>query len=469
MPGTFGSLEIGRRSLQAHQQALQTIGHNIANANTPGYSRQAVTMAATDPYTVPSAVRAATTGQVGTGVNVTSIKRYRESFLDTQYRNENSSLGRWETRQELLRQIEGVVMEPGEAGLRSELDRFWQALQAVGNNPELLGPRAELVQRAQGMAETFRHINAQLRTLRSNIDGNVRNEAREINELATQLADLNRQIASSLAIGDSPNDLRDRRDQMLDQLSKLVDISTVEDSYGNVNVFIGSVGLVQGQDTNQIAIVNDAANNNMAKLQWSGLNMDVRIAGGKLAGQVTVRDNTLSQMIGDLNTLAGTLITEVNAIHQGGYGLDGVSGRDFFTGTDAATIAVDAGVIADPSTIAASKAANTPGDGSNAIDMADLRFASQAALGNTTFNDFNRAMVTQLGVDSQEAIRMSDNQTVLVNLIDNQRLSVSAVSIDEEMTNMVKMQQGYAAAARFITAIDELIDVVVNRMGIVGR
>ncbi|TLM99787.1 flagellar hook-associated protein FlgK, partial [bacterium] len=296
------------------------------------------------------------------------------------------------------------------------------------------------------------------------------------NSFATQINALNKQISVLQAAGQNANDLRDKRDLLLEQLSEIIDFTYSEDAAGIITITIGGVNYVDAT-TATTGIINTINKTGAgATLNWTlppaGA---VAVNGGELKGLNEVYTTIANGYLTDLDNLALTFTTEINTLHSAGFGLGAVppTGNNFFAGgppVTAANIQVAAPILADLKNIAAaSTAAGSPGDGSKALAMAQLKQKLTMSAGTVTFDDFYRSIASRLGVQSQEAIRMSDNQNFLLAQLKNNRSEISGVSLDEEMTNMVRFQQSYNAAARLVTAMDEMIDVVVNRMGLVGR
>src|SRR5665647_644658 len=221
---TFMGLEIGKSAIMAHQTALNVTGHNIANANTPGYTRQVANLVTNRPWHTPMLTGNATVGQLGTGVDVADIQRLRDDFVDDQIRNENRTSGYWDTQQETFAKIEVILNEPSDDGLRSVMDNFWESWQDLSAHPESEAVRSVVAQRGMAVADAFNHTFRQLTDLRQDVNSNVKIKVDEINSMAVQIKDLNQQILSISIAGKQPNDLLDKRDLLLDKLSQLVDI-----------------------------------------------------------------------------------------------------------------------------------------------------------------------------------------------------------------------------------------------------
>ncbi len=459
MPSTFMGLEIARRGLSAARLGMEISGHNVANANTPGYSRQRPVLATSDPYTLPSLCRPQEPLMLGTGVEVKKVERVRDSFLDIQIRAEVSGHGTWEVQRDALSEIETIFMEPSENGLSSLFSKFWNSWQEVSKNAENTPTRAVLVQNAESLAGAIRHTKSLLETVRDDQRQLANIYINDINSKARQIAALNVQIANSRAAGDEPNDLLDKRDLLLDELAALTAVTVAEDSLGAVKVTAGSVVLVDGRESFDVPQITDWSSDPFAGPPYD------QFTAGRLFG---VRENLakVAAYAADLDKLASTLISEVNALHAAGYGLDGTTGTAFFTGSDSSDIGVNQGLAANLGLVAAASASDAPGDGSNALAIARLQSAAIAGLGGSTIAGHYQNLVSRLGVESQEAARMTDNQKALVDQLNSRKESISGVSLDEEMTNLIQYQYAYMASARVITAMDSLLDTLINRTAV---
>lgn len=469
MVSTFFGLEIGRKALQAQTTALDVTGHNIANANTEGYTRQRAIMTTPTPFAYPSFYKPVGAGQLGTGVNVEEVKRLRDSFIDSQIRKENSVTGEWENRKNTLDKLEVIINEPSESGLRTVLDQFWQSLQTLSIRPEDRSVRATVAQRGMAVADTFQHMDKQLADLQADINQSVDIKVAEVNNIASQVASLNEQIVAVEASGDHANDLRDKRDLLVDQLAQIVDITVIEDQFGSVALAIGSRSLVYGKISTQLTTVI-APLTGFYDVEWAD-GSAVNFNTGELQGLIYSRDTITQGVRDDLNLLATNYINEVNSQHFDGYGLDGINNRNFFGGTDASTIAVLADITTNLDHIAAAEGLIlpiAPGDNGNALKLAALKH-DNTTMGTDTFDDYFRGMAAQLGVDGQAAGRMVDNQGLIISQLNTQQQQLSGVSLDEEMTNMIKFQHAYNAASRVVTSMDEMLDTIISRMGLVGR
>lgn len=464
MPSAFLGLDIAHRALQASQQALQTASHNIANANTPGFSRQEALLASSRPYTVPTLGGYLCAGQVGTGVIVTAMRRFRDAFLDLQIRQETQTLKMATTQRDILRQIEMVLPEPSDSGLSGLLDRFWNSWDDLSNEPQSPSLRAGVRQEAANLCAALNSASRQLADLLSNQDTQIAIKVQEVNSIAEHIAALNEEIQKVQLAGNQPNDLRDERDLLLDELAGLVNITYRESEAGAVSVFIGGTPLVFDFKANSLAAAPGG------EIRWSsdppGAST-LEVQSGELGGIVRSRD-AVSTKIDELDQLANAIKDAVNAIHGQGFGLNDSTGLDFFVGDGAGGIRLSDEILASIENIAAASAAGCPGDGSKAAALAALRSTALADLGNVTAGGFYSALITQLGTDTKGADDASKNQDALVQHLERQRESLSGVSLDEEAANLVRFERAYQAASRVMTTVDEMLDRLINGTGRTG-
>jgi len=462
MAGLFQTLEVGKSALLTHQLSLQTIGHNIANVDTPGYSRQRVIIEANDPNRVARY-------SIGTGVTATRIEHIRDLFLADQYRNDNRSLGQWTYKQKTLSHIESVIGEPNDNAIADLLDKFWGSWHSLARGDS--GSRDAILAQTNLLTNSLHQLSSQLVRLQDSADRDMVQLTEDVNAMTGEIARLNHDI-KRLEIGTAAaNDLRDTRDYIVDQLANIIDVNTHETKQGDFLVYMGSIAIVD-QDTNTEIGVETVNIDNRVRhiLVWKNTSLELNNLNGQLKGVMDARDKIIPGYLDQLDQLARTLVEEVNAVHRTGYGADGSTGRDFFdpSGVTAATISVDPGIAADTTRIASSLSGEE-GDYRIAKAIAELQNLTILNNNTTTINEFYSNMVGTLGIETDEARSMTDNYEVLLNQIESARLSVQGVSLDEEMTNMIKFQQAYDAAARVITAMDQALDTVISKMGIVGR
>ena len=323
MGNLFSTLDIARSALQASQVQIDVAGHNIANVNKEGYSRQRVTLTARSP-------ESHTYGELGRGVQVSDIERLREEFLDTVYRQQEQGLGSAETRASYFSRIEGLFQEPGASGFGTRLSEFFNSLNDFANSVEEQPVRMSVITEAQSLATSFNQIAQQVYALRSNANEEVRNAVPEINSFASRIAALNVSIRMEELGGHKANDLRDERDLELDQLAKLINISYRERENGQIDVFVSGDILVTGEDARQLVAQQDPAidpqRSDLLAVRFADNGTAVDIRDGSLYGALTARDSDLAHVATRLDQIASAIIREVNAIHSTGNGLDNLSG-----------------------------------------------------------------------------------------------------------------------------------------------
>jgi flagellar hook-associated protein 1 len=466
MTQLFGLLSIGAGALLSQQSAMNVTGNNIANVNTPGYSRQRLNMQATLPLDTAA-------GPIGLGVQTTTVERMYDRFLGVQVNNENASLGRWEAQKGMLDQVEAVFDESDGYGLNQALSDFWSSWQDLSMNPSGTTERSVVAADSQTLADTIRQKYADLGQSQANIDAAVKSGVEDINRLTAEISDLNLKIGS-IEVGGTANanDYRDSRDLALKQLSEIIGINSYEDADGRVVVSVGS-GRVLVESGNTYALTTATNADGHADIVWADstgapVNITAEISSGKMAGWLQTRDTKIAGYMNNLDELADTLATAVNTLHTAGFDRNGDAGTDFFEGSGAAHMAVNQAILADPNLIAAaSAAADVPGDASNATAIADLRTAltmggTATAPPTSTFDDAVNALVSLVGHDVQEANTFQRHQADMVTYLDNYRESVSGVNLDEEMVNLVKYQAAYNAAAKMITMGDDMLTSLMN-------
>lgn len=443
-------LNSAMRALFAQQQAMDAVAHNVANVNTPGYSRQRVRLAQAGP--------AAASG-VGGGVEFRGVERLRDRFVDIQTRTETGTAHDFQARANSLAGVEATLGGSGPGSLQDAMEQFFNAWRDLANAPEQSATRAGVVQAGQAFALTAGRIARSLSALRSDADSRIANAVAEVNSVAGRLAALNGQILETRATGSPASDLTDERDLMLDRLSQLVDVHTVENDAGNVDVFVSGRSLVTGLRAEQIDLVRDPADGNLYDLQWREDGGQVLVRSGEMSGLFHQRDVDLPDRIASLDVLAGQIASDVNAAHAAGYALDGATtGTAFFTGTTAATLNVDAAIVADPGLVAAATTAGSVGDGRNALVVAGLQQALSMNGGTEDYSAYLNGVVTSVGVATRDAGWLVGSQELRLQHLESVRQAASGVNLDEEMVSMVQYQRGYEAAARMIRAIDDMLD-----------
>jgi flagellar hook-associated protein 1 FlgK len=465
MSSTFGGINNALTSLYAQRRGLDITGQNIANANTEGYSRQRAEMQAQAGSLVTALY--AKSDSTGAGVTVSDVQRLRDEYLETRGRSEHERTAYLTDQAAVYSSIEDVFAEPNDTALQAQLHDMWGAWSDLGNNPKDPAARSALLQQSatvvDGMHDAYETLAGQWSATRRQL--NV--FADQVNTTASAVAKLNESIALATASGVTVNELHDQRDVHLMNLAELVGGTAYKRDNGAVDVFVGGSPLVSGVTTRKLEVTGaiDLADQmadplvNPMQIRWADTGTAVTPGGtmGSMADSLTVVIPTYTAALDDV---AAKLADTVNAAHSAGYGLDGNTGRPFFSGTKARDLAV---AITDPTQIAAAASAGGTLDGS----VAD----SLSATGSSTTGPDGayREMIAQLGITSQTIGRRSGIQSNVTDQVDAARQSESGVNLDEEMTNMIKYQRGYEAASRVLTTVDEMLDQLINRTGLVGR
>lgn len=623
MGSTFSGIELGKRSIMAHTDAISTAGHNISNANTEGYSRQRVQMKEFDPLYRPDLERAERAGMIGQGIDVQSINRVRDEMLDQRITAQQNQESYWDTRSKYYTMIEQIYNEPDEVSVRSNMDKFWESWQELSVNPESHAARQAVVSRGESLADSIKSKWENLMGVGSLINSDIEATVKQVNSYANQIAALNSEIVRSRGMGDNPNDLLDRRDLLVDKLSKLANITTDQRDSDEFMVHLDGRVLVQGGVARNFELVSLTDNNGYDKLVWADTREDAFVSGGTLGALVELRDVDVRNEIQSLNTMTMNFSDLVNDIHRNAYGANNVTGLDFFTqhsfvenvngnfdrdgdgafdhsyifrftgttrlnpqeqigfegvmtfsgpsgnvqvayhptdtvetvinrindsngevkayldrnsnlvlkGTTAqnmenpdfvirhvedsgffltgysgilsasgeagaydyaradavnflagAQFAVSpvlnpAGYIEvnnviknDVKSVAAAFRDDSgnvnAGDGRAAVEIASIRNTKVMIGHERTLDDYFADSVTNVGLKGEQAENNLNSHMAVMNDLRSMRDSISGVNIDEELSDIIKFQHGYNAAAKFVTVWDSLIDTVINRLGV---
>ena len=479
---SYGLFGIARSALLTHQTALQTISQNIANAETPGYSRQEAVLVASTPVRMPH-------GIIGTGVQVETIIRKRDIMLDDGYRTASSQSGNSDLRGTLLGQMEGVFGEPTDAGMSNALDQFWGSWGDLASTPSSGAARAVVQQRGRQVAQLFNSYDTQLTQQRTSSIERLAGTITQINAYAKQVADLNGRIMSSESGGDSANDLRDQRDLALDGLARIGGTRVINQANGTVSVLIGNSSLVDSNSARPVSMQFDIPVPPPAVTPGDipirlrlGDSPDRMIApGGELKALFDNINTDIPNLRGRLDAIAASLATAVNAAHTTGFVFSGntipgtAAGNFFDAGTvinpvRASTLKLDTVIAGDASQIAVSGDANAPTDNTTALALSALRttggtvsFTSPSgAIETGSFLGFFRSTVTSLGISVKSAEDDAIVYRTLSEHSDARRQSVSGVSTDEELVNLMRVQQSYTAATKLIRTADEMLQTLLS-------
>jgi flagellar hook-associated protein 1 FlgK len=476
---SFNGINTVRSGLSAAQRALEVIGQNVANANTVGYSRQEVSITAAEPTQVINGT--------GRGIRDVNVLRYRDEFLDRQFRTNVGAQGFHDTRSSELKQVESVVGDLSQNGLRTALDSMFNSWQNLSMRPTDTTARQLVISSSQTFLDSATTAFNGLMQLRTDMDQSIQNKVADINSAANQLADLNRQIVAG-GHQQTPNDLMDRRDQLIDSLSKMTGATATKQLDGSVTVHIGAIPLVDRNGAYPITATtamepdldpNPAVTSTqqpVTSLTWNGTNVALPVPSGDLAALVDLRDHVLPTHMMALDNLVRTVANQVNAAHTNGVpAASQVNVFVFDPNNTWMNVSINPVITGDPSQIlAAGTVPAAVSDGDRARFIGNLR--DQAILtGNPVGSqsvkpgDYLQAIQSQIGMQVQDATRSSEAAGLQVTQAENLRQSVAGVSLDDEMTKMIQFQQAYNASARMMTSLDQMLDTLITGVGIVGR
>lgn len=467
---SFSSINTALSGLLTQRQALDVIGHNIANAATEGFSRRRVETSPAGGLAVPAMYSKSTA--TGNGVKVDGIVRIRDEFLEARALRENGTLGRQLTEATALTRLELTVPEPSDVGLAAQLGDFYAAWDDLANSPGDSAGRIAVLQQATTVASSLQRIAAEMRDLRTSSLSESVTMVAEINATASRIAELNTAITRATSAGLSPHDMTDQRDKLVTSLSQLAGVEIRHGEYGSVDVTLGGTSLVRGGKAEQLRVAETgllpgSTGLNRVEVQWATDGYPATVSGGALGGLMNNLNGHIPRALGELDAVAGALVTSVNALHVTGQGLDAVNDVDLTfwdpTGVTAATIRLSADVADDPSRIAAATAGSGDLDASLAQQIAALHNSPAGA--DALYQD----MIGRLAVETQAATRRAYIQEEVTHQADDARLSVSGVNMDEELAALITTQRSYEAAARLLTTIDQALDTLINRTGLVGR
>ncbi len=455
MIGPSQLLNIGRKALFAHQYAISVTSHNVANVNTPGYSRQRAIFESTSPLRVPE-------GFLGTGVDVSRIERIRDHLIDLQVRDQISQVGEWEKGDAILKQIESLINEPSDSGLSNAITDFFNAWQDVANDPEESGPRTVLVEKATILSNTFHRQKDHLQSLVGELNNEVDGIVTQINSYSGQIAKLNEKIVALECTGQPVNDLRDKRDALVNEIAKFVDVQTSENGDGSLTVYANYKVVVDRITTIELT-TEYSSRHGMKFNDISYQGKQFVPASGQLKGTFMVRDGEIPEYLDDLDNLAASIVNEINTLHSSGYALDGSSGRSFFQGNSSGNISVRGEITNDVSLVAASDSGSS-GDGFLALQIAELadKLTMSAGSNEFTFSDFYGSLVSKVGSSSEFSAEMMESENLLFTQLENYQQSISGVSLDEEMVNMIDYQHAFEAAAKVIQTADEIFGTIIS-------
>ncbi|MGD0060214.1 MAG: flagellar hook-associated protein FlgK [Verrucomicrobiia bacterium] len=465
--GLFSVLNMAARAMDTQQAGIEVTGQNLSNVNNPNYSRQVLEVS-----TSPS--MATDIGIEGTGVQATGIQQIVSQVVNTQIQAENSASTYWQTQQQALefaqtdlgQQVTSASTSSSDSsqGIASALSSFFNDLQTLSTEPNSLSERQVVIGDASTLASQFNQVNQQLGSLTSQLNGQLQTDVTNGNQLLSEIAGLNNQIVTAqVTTGSSPNDLLDQREEDIENLANLTNISVTPQTNGAVNISIGGVQMVSGNSVSDTMQVYDAGGGQML-VRATTAGTPLTLTGGSIAGEIDARDGPVATLSGNLNTLAAQLIDAVNGVYKGGYG--GLTGSTtnalFFSGSDASDIAVNQDLVNNPALFQASGVEGNTGDNTVALQMAQLANQLNTGLNNQTFSQSYAGTVATLGQSLSSANNEVSDQQTVQEMLQQQRSSISGVSLVEEMGNLSTYQNAYEASAHLMTTVDDMLQELLS-------
>ncbi|MBM7856055.1 flagellar hook-associated protein 1 FlgK [Desulfohalotomaculum tongense] len=472
MPGTFFGIETARRGMNVHQNALDITGHNLANASTPGYSRQEAVITAADPYANPTLDSSVTPGQFGTGAEVTMIRRVRDEYLDNSVRNAATAHYYWEDQISVLQRAEACFAEPASAGIGQRIVDFFKSWMDLNNTPQDPGTKASVVQVGEELASLMSAAYKQLDDVEKSVaavnsavtppqvtGGKLADQVNQVNDLLGQINNLNTAIVKIYAAGQQPNDLLDKRDRLLEELSGYGPVEvTFETANGKPTGEITELKFLGMDITSlnnklELAVDNSSGGEEMV-LEYGSETVNLTDScydssrGGSLLGLERARQ----QLMGfkeKLNDIATSMRDKIAAVSSPPFFVGDLQSDDF------GDFGVNSALVDSPELI----------DGTKAKDIANLRDEDIDPVTKPfTFEEYYSRLVTEVGGSVKAAGGIADSQLAISQQITALRDSVSGVAIDEELTRMIQFQYGFQASARMINTLDGMLDVIINRL-----
>ena len=493
---SFYGLEIAKTGLYVSQKGMNLAGHNIANADTAGYTRQRLSLVSVEPGALTARYLPLANGAVGKGVNVDAVEQLRNAYVDRALRSEYSGLGQWSTRATEMSYMESLFNETNSSSLSSCLSAFFDSAQELSKDPVSKEIRTNMQQSVITLTQTFNHYYKQLTDLQKQMNDSIEVTTSRINEITKSVADYNLSIETYELSGENANDLRDKRNLLLDELSTLVDMEYSTNSQGQLSVTIAGNTVVNHGASTDLKVKADA--NGMYSVHLDdATETQVNYTNGTLAGYKQLRDGNTADNIGipymleGLNTLARSIAKQFNDIHKTGWTMPHdsvasqtnvylfdvavVGGVEDYSSITAGNFKISDDVLNDVYKIAASSKAIDLSSSAPETKNADIALllaglgTASTVMGNTSFEGFLKNLAVELGVASAHCTNMLTSQQALVANLETRKESVSGVSVDEEIIQLMKYQHMYNASSRIINAIDEALDKLINGTGMVGR
>jgi len=450
MSSLHSSLATALSGLMAEQGALEAATNNVANVNTPGYSRQVPEMVTRDPIVEDQLT-------FGAGVKLERIESIRDAILESQIQQETQTQGQLGALVSALSETEtNFTSTSGDIG--TAISKFFDSVNQLSTSPADLSLRQNLLTAAGNVANAFNLASSRLTTQRTDLDASVQQAVGQINQLTVQIARLNQQISNLENVGENPGTFVDQRTQLIDKLSALVDVSVIPtDNTITLTTSCGTA-LVAGQQSFSLSTQLDSSG--VQHIFSDGVDITSRIRSGQLGGLLEARDQQITGIEGRLDTLAASLATAVNQVQLGGFDLNGDPGTNLFSPPPASGAAASLAVaLSDPSLLAASSDGSA-GNNGNVEALYALR--NQTIVDGETPTDYYSNIVFTIGNASADASAEQSASNLVLRQLSDQRAKVSGVSLDEEAANLMRYQQAYAASAQVISAINSMMQTVIN-------
>lgn len=443
--------DISRRSLASYQKALDVTSHNIANASNPNYSRQQVTFVTETPEV--------TSGMIwGTGVKIDHVQRAQNQLLEYQLLNNTPGYYSNEKQSELLGQIEQFFSEPTELGMSNLINGFFDSWNELAVTPNSVPLRNNVIYSAQKLASKVDSINDNLDIIKSDIVSEFKNDVDKLNNYLSQIQNLNKKIFEMKSIGTQPNDLLDERDKLIRQLSELANINVSYDSNNVASISIGGVFAVDGNTSMTFEMHNSEG---QLSLRAKGNNNTVTLRNGEMYALYDVYSNKIPDYENQMDTMVSTIVAEVNALHSNAYTLEEppVNGVNFFVEGVNGRLIINDEILDDPNKIAVSED-GTSGNGNIALQIADI--ADKKLINNLSISDAYSSLISGIANQKQTADELAQTEKLVIEQLELQKASYSGVSLDEEMSNVIKFQRSYDASAKMIKVADEMLETILN-------
>jgi flagellar hook-associated protein 1 len=472
MSKIHGMMDIGKRSMMNSQTALQTVGHNIANRGTEGFSRQRVETQSSEPVGLGKL-------RIGTGSKTAIVQRINNPYLEKQIGKERAVQGYLQGKADAMTRVEQVYNEQVNKGLNTFVAEFFNAFREFGNNPESLASRTHLRESADSLTKDFKRIDNQLKEIEKDIDQQVVNHIGEVNEIAREVAHLNEKIQVVQMSGGPANDERDRRDALIKQLGEKINIRWAEGEDGMVTITAGnSALLVTGYDAKTLEVRSTPGRDDKSEGSVDVFYMNNekaepmivtgQLTAGAIGGLLEIRDKAIQGLLGELDQMAYALADSVNQVHSRGYDAYNRTGGNVFevqsTGVrgTAANLSISEAIKKDAGRLAAAAQPGSPADNRIANAVANLQFETVLSDGTVTLDEYYNSMVGKVGGQARRLESAQSAQKDIVRQLGNIRDSISGVSLDEETTKLIEYQKAFDASARLIRTADEMFDTVLN-------